>query len=145
MERKYMHARRELEAVEEGRLQLARLHREVQHLENQCTSVTQRYTDRTGSSREVHNVLWDQLADKRQLLLLQQHVQEQREQEVLQWIELLPNPRWKLLLRCRYLEGMDLQDILQTLEEATGRPFTMNQVYRIHSQALGAVEKLLPM
>lgn len=145
MARKYLRSRETLEAVEERRLQVAHLQRECKYLENRCTSATRSYTAKIGGTGDPHKVLWDELADKRSLLQLHRQALEREETTVSQWIELLPNPRWRMLLRCRYLEGMDLQDVLEELERATGRSFSMNQIYRLHSRALDAAEALWPM
>ena len=58
------------------------------------------------------------------------------------WIGQLPNARWRLVLQCKYLQGMDLLDIMEEMSRAAGYPFTINQVYRYHSKALEALEKL---
>ena len=145
MVRKNLRSRDTLEAVEEQRLQVARLRRECRYLEDRCTGTTRSYSERSGGSRDGHSVLLDQLADKRSLLHLHQTALDRKEREIEGWIDLLPNPRWRLLLRCRYLDGMALPDVLEELEQATGRSFTMTQVYRLHSRALDAAEELWPL
>lgn len=145
MERKNLNARRQLEAVEESRLQVLRLKREVQSLENRCTGTTRRYGGIAGGSGDVHPELWDLLADKKDLLRRQEEMLRKQETELSGWIELLPHARWRTVLRCRYLEGMTLPDVAEEMELATGRSFTMNQIYRFHSKALDAAEKLWPM
>ena len=107
MARKYLRSRHTLEAIEESRIQLARLQREVKQLENRCTAVTQSYDPKLGGLGDVHSALWDKLADKRELLTLQTKALEQWEQDVEQWIDLLPNARWRMLLRCHYLDGIN--------------------------------------
>lgn len=146
MVKRELRSRRVLEDVENCRLQVAQLRRECRHLEDRCTSVTQRYkTSTNGGSKDPHSALWDELADKKSLLRLREQALENREQSIIEWIEQLPNPRWRLLLRCRYLDGMDLTEVMETLEQATGRRFTMNQVYGIHRRALDAAEELWPL
>lgn len=145
MERKRLRSRDALEAVEENRIQVARLRREVKYLEGRCTSTTAGYGLKTGSGGNGPAESWAVLADRRKALEALEAELNVQEQQVGQWIELLPKARWRMLLRCRYLNGMDLHDVAEALEQATGRPFNMNQVYRLHRQALDAAEELWPM
>lgn len=145
MVKRELRSRNTLEDVEDRRIRLARLRRECRYLESRCTAATRNYTALRGGGSDPHSSLWDELADKRELLHMEEAALEHRLREVRDWIEQLPNPRWRLMLQCHYLEGMDLRDVLEELERATGRPFTMNQVYRIHRQALDAAENLWPM
>ena len=143
MERKHLIARRELESVEETRIQAARLRSEIRFLEDRCTTMTRSYGEHIGSSGRIRPELWDRLADRKALLEIQEQVLAQREVELARTIDQLPKARWRMVLRCRYLEGMDLHDVATALTRATGRPFSMNQVYRLHSAALAAMEELL--
>lgn len=145
MERKYLRSRSALESVEEGRIQLARLRREVRYLEGRCTAATASYDPKTGSGTQGPADSWAVLADRRKELEDLEAAQSAREQQVCGWIELLPKARWRMLLRARYLDGMDLRDVADTLEQATGRDITMHQVYRLHRQALDAAEEIWPM
>ena len=142
MERKYPKARRELESVEEIRIQAARLRSEIRYLEDRCTSMTRSYGEHMGGSGQIRPELWDRLADRKELLALQERILTDRELEVSRRIDLLPRARWRMVLRCLYLEGMDLHDVATAMSRATGRPFTMNQIYRLHSAALKAMEEL---
>ena len=47
-----------------------------------------------------------------------------------------------MVLRCRYLDGMSMQEIADELTRVTGRSFSVYQIYRLHSAALGAAEDL---
>ena len=142
MTRRYQAVRSKLESVEEGRLQMACLRREIRYLEDRCTGTIQSYAERSGGSGSVHPELWDRLADKKASLMEQEREQQLREEEVALWISRLPNARWRLVLQCKYLQGMDLLDIMEEMGRAAGYPFTINQVYRYHSKALEALEKL---
>ena len=143
MERKHLIARHELESVEETRIQAARLRSEIRFLEDRCTTMTRSYGEHIGGSGRIRPELWDRLADRKALLEIQEQVLAQREVELARTIDQLPKARWRMVLRCRYLEGMDLHDVATALTRATGRPFSMNQVYRLHSAALAAMEELL--
>ena len=136
MSRKYQAAREMLESVEEGRLQVACLRREIRYLESRCTSTTQSYSARGCGSKDVHPVQWDQLAEKRELLARQEQEQQCREMDVARQINRLPNARWRLVLQCKYLQGMDLPEVTEEMSRATGCSITINQIYRYHHKAL---------
>jgi len=145
MEKQISMARQELETVEAQRLQLARLRRNVEYLQSKCTGTTARYDLKTKTSPQQHSGLWDELADCRQALEEQKQQLRDREAQLEQWIDMLPKPRWRMVLRCRYLDGMELSDVARELEEATGRDISMHQVYRLHSAALRAADQMWPL
>ena len=145
MEKQECAARRELEKLEAQRIRLARLRRNVELLQTKCTGTTGRYGLRINGSPAEKSELWDELADRRQDLEDQQRLVQEREDMLEQWIDLLPKPRWRMVLRCRYLDGMELPDVARELEEVTGREISMHQVYRLHSAALHAADRIWPL
>lgn len=139
-----LRARHALEAVEEGRSQVARMRRTVSYLETKCTGRTSRYTPVGGSSMGRDELLVE-LIDKKTALQAQEKKLQQLEEQMEAWIDLLPKPRWRMVLRYHYLEGMDLPDVAQALTTATGRSFSMSQIYRLHREALASAEALWPL
>ena len=142
MRQKFVDARRLLENVEEQRSQVARLRRSVRQLEEKCTGATARYGWKTTSEGTSQEELWAKLCDRREALKRQEANLQETERLMVQWIEQLPRPRWRMVLRCRYLDGMSMQEITEELSRATGRSFSVYQIYRLHSAALAAAEEL---
>lgn len=138
-----LRARTALEAVEEGRSQVARMQRTVAYLETKCTGRVSRYTQAGGSATGRDELLVE-LIDKKTALQQQEKALHQLEQQLEQWIDLLPRPRWRMVLRYHYLEGLDLPDVAQALTNATGRSFSISQIYRLHREALASAEALWP-
>ena len=145
MEKQVCAARRELDSLETQRIRLARLRRNVEYLQGKCTDASSHYGVRISGTPRDKSDLWDELADRRQDLEDQQKLLREREERLEEWIDLLPKPRWRMVLRCRYLDGMELCDVARELEEATGRDISMHQVYRLHSAALRAADQIWPL
>jgi len=142
MERKFPDVRLLLESVEESRSQVSRLRRGVRHLEEKCTGRTAHYGVRDGAGGDGREELMIQLCDRRTELARKERELAELEQWMEEWIDRVPKPRWRMVLRCRYLDGMDLPDIAEELSEATGRSFSMSQIYRLHRQALESADSL---
>ena len=146
MEQRICSARLALEEIEEMRSQVARLRRGVEHLQAKCTGTTRGYGYRTGGGDgRGREEIMSQLCDRRSELEQWERRLREREDEVTGWIDLLPRPRWRMVLRCRYLDGMELPEVAQELTKATGREFSVHQVYRLHREALQAAEKIWPL
>lgn len=137
-------ARRTLEAIEEGRSQVARLRRAVSYLEAKCTARTSRCTQAGGSSAPGRDDLLVELIDRKTALQTQENQLRQQLEQLERWIDLLPRPRWRMVLRYHYLEGLELPDVAQALTAATGRSFSVSQIYRLHREALASAEGLWP-
>lgn len=142
MRQRYVDARKLLDSIEEQRSQVSRLRRSVRSLEEKCTSATSRYGLRTSSESVTQEELWSKLCDRRDALKRQEENLRESERLITQWIDQVPKPRWRMVLRCRYLDGMSMQEIADELTQATGRSFSVYQIYRLHSAALKAAEEL---
>ena len=138
-------ARQMLEAIEEQRAQVGRLRRNVRMLENKCSGRVSRYGATGGSAKDPHPELWDTLADEQLRLRQKEQYLSELEKQVDSWIDLLPRPRWRMVLRCHYLDGMELSELARVLSKDTGRDFSNHQIYRFHRQALEAAEEIWPM
>jgi len=138
----FVDARKLLENVEEQRSQVARLQRSVRLLEEKCTAMTSRYGPKIGADGMTREELVVKLCDRRELLKRQQANLAETERLITQWIDQLPRPRWRMVLRCRYLDGMSMQEIADELTRCAGRSFSVYQVYRLHSAALNAAKEL---
>ena len=144
MEQEKNFARQALEALEEARSQVGRLHRTVKMLQSRCTSTVRSYSQSGGPRNSTHQDLWDTLADQQSLLEQKQRQLQELEQQLENWIDLLPRPRWRMVLRYHYIDAMDLSEVAQELSSTTGREFSKNQIYRFHRNALDAANKLWP-
>lgn len=145
MQMRQTNARQALESIEEARSQVGRLRRSVKALQSKCTGSVSRPGSAIGSHHSTHPELWDLLADRKSLLQQKEQQLQQMEDQLDQWIDLLPRPRWRMVLRCHYLDGMELSDVAQELTRSTGREFTAHQIYRFHRLALEAADKLWPL
>ena len=125
-----------LTSVEEARSQAARSARNVQYLQSKCTSATPHYGHRSGGGDKDHAGLWDRLSEARIRLEQDRQQLARLEQQVSRQIDQLPKPRWRMVLRCRYLDGMTPAETAIELSRATGREFSIHQIYRLHYQAL---------
>lgn len=146
MVRNYQKAREALEALEESRSQVARLRRKIQYLQTRATGATSRYgTKNTAVSPSQGPVeLWNTLADLKQELQLRERRLSRQEKRLGRWIDMLPKPRWRMVLRYRYLDCMEFVDVADAMSKAVGREVSIHQVYRLHIQALQAAEECWP-
>lgn len=135
-------ARKALESIEEARSQVGRLRRSVQQLQSKCTGGVSNYSGMPTGHRADHPALWDTLAERKTLLEEQEKQLRELEDKMEGLIDLLPHPRWRMVLRCHYMDSMELPDVAQELTKSTGREFTMNQIYRFHRKALDAADEL---
>lgn len=145
MEPRQTRARKVLEELEETRLQVGRLRYTVKLLQNKCSCGVTNYDMRINKFFPGHQESWDILSDQKTLLQQKEQQLARLEQQLESWIDLLPKPRWRMVLRYHYLDGMNLADVAQEMSRSTGREFSMHQVYRFHRVALEAAEKLWPL
>ena len=136
--------RRLLESVEEKRLQVGRMRRNVRMMQDKCRCSSGRRDYPSGGQRGRGDLL-DTLLERKEELLQEEQKLHQLEKKVEGWIELLPQARWRTVLRYRYLDGMDLPEVAQEMSKSAGREFTMAQVYHFHHGALKAAEKIWPL
>ena len=140
-----INAKRTLESVEEARSQVGRLRRTVSMLQSKCTGKNSSLCGVIGNRTSGRPEMWDVLADQRELLQKKEKELALLERKVEKLIDTLPHYRWRMVLRCHYLDGMELSQVAQALTESTGREFSPYQIYRFHRAALNAAEKLWPV
>lgn len=132
-------------SVEEQRCQVGRLRRSVKSLQARCGAAVSTWgataPDRSRGPEELLTLL----ADQKDLLAAEERRLWELESKIEAWIGLLPVPRWRMVLRSHYLDGLEFGEIAEELSRATGRRFTMNQIYRFHRLALEAAEELWPL
>lgn len=146
MEHNEASAKAVLELLEESRSQVARLRRKIQLLESRATSTTAQYGPKAGGGPSQGPAeLWSELADRKKELELRECRLDRQEKQLARWIDQLPRPRWRMVLRYRYLDGMEFLDIAEAMTAATGREFSVYQIYRLHHKALEAASQQWPI
>jgi len=133
-----------LESVEETRLRVGRLRRSVNMLQSRCRCGASEQSSPIDPQKE-HSDLPDTLREQKKQLSREERQLRKLEEKVERWIELLPRPRWRMVLRYHYLDGMLLSDVAKEMSKDTGREFTPSQVYHYHHVALKAAEDLWPL
>lgn len=137
-------ARQTFGSVEEMRSQVGRLRRSVKRLQSRCGTSTRSFSRTLTDHDMTHPERWDDLLMQKTMLEKQEKQLQQVQEQVEELINCLPNPRWRMVMRGHYLDGLSLADVAQELSDTTGRIFTPTQVYGMHYRALEAAEKLLP-
>lgn len=137
-------ARDILKAVAEAKSQAVRLSQRIELLESKCTNITARYGGQA-AALQGHNELWTILSDERARLAEQLRLVMAMEQQISDWIDLLPREPWRMVLRLRYLDRLSFQEVIDAMSKAARRPYSASQIYRFHHQALEAADALWPM
>ena len=135
MEQTYGHARQTLEAVEEMRSQVGRLRRSVKRLQSRCGTSTRSFSRTLTDHDMTHQEHWDDLLMQKTMLEKQEKQLQQVQEQVEELINCLPNPRWRMVMRGHYLDGLSLADVARELTRTTGREFTADQIYGFHRRA----------
>ncbi len=138
-------AKEVLLSVEEQRSQVGRLRRSVKSLQTRCGTVVSAWGTAAPDRSKGPEELLTLLADQKELLAAEERHLRELEAKIDGWIGLLPVPRWRMVLRSHYLDGLEFGEIAEELSRSTGRRFTMNQIYRFHRLALGAADELWPL
>ena len=138
-------AKRALQSVEEVRSQVGRLRRSVKAMESRCGPAVSHWNGSGGKTVAGPNALMEALLNQQMLLDQEEKRLQKLEATIEQWINLLPHPRWRMVLRCYYLDGMELGEIARELTRSTGREFSTSQVYRFHRKALEAADRMWPL
>lgn len=145
-EQQFTTAEEALQTLSECRSQCARLTRKLEHLQVKSTATTGRLSAagvRTGG--QGRSELWDTLADTRADLTRQLQDALALEQQIGSWIDRLPHPNWRMVLRYRYLDAMNCQEIADELEQVNRRPYSRSHIFRLQRQALQSANRLWPL
>lgn len=138
-------AKEVLLSVEELRCQVGRLRRSVKSLQTRCGAVVSSWGTASPERSKGPDDLLTILADQKDLLAAEERRLKELEAQVDAWIGLLPLPRWRMVLRSHYLDGLDFGQIAEEMSQCAGREFSMNQIYRFHRLALKAAGELWPL
>ena len=141
---KYDPVRQFLRSYWELRKEQARLERRIEELETQCESITAKLRSTPGSGSGRSNDLWDTLVETRDRARKRLADTLHRSEEIEQFISDLTEenlssltkkeqkmlPRYRMLLKYRYLEFLDWQPIARLMN------YEVRHIHRLHGKAL---------
>lgn len=125
-----------LDSYWELRKEHRRLERKIEELESQCQSVTAKYSPLPGGGGGNGNSAWDALVEARERAGTKLAETLYKEADIEQFINSLPEPQHRMLLKYRYLELLKWEPIAEKMN------YCRRQVDRIHGDALQAARKL---
>lgn len=131
-----------LSSAGELRAEKRRLHRKLKQLRAQTTSTTPVLTGMPhGSGEEGRGALYAALADvshQYDVLIL---AVEKRELELMRFIDRLPTPASRVILKARYCEGRSWAGVQQSLYDAK-LYYSDRWIYKLHGKALQEAREL---
>lgn len=147
LEDKHDPVRQFLSSYWELRKEQARMEQKIEELEAQCQSITAKIRATPGCGGGRNNDLWDTLVEARSRAGKKLADTMQRSEEIEQFVDGLTEeaigeyltgkermmlPKYRILLKYRYLEFLDWQPIAKLMG------YELRHIYRIHGQALEA-------
>ncbi len=129
-----------LNSVRYARVEYSRLSERIKALEQRCMSLTASLSGMPGGDADAQ-AMWAALADESAKLYPQLRQAQEAEQEVDAFIDTLPNPSHRLVLKLRYVDVRGWEDVIQHLTRG-GLAYSARQVYRIHGEALEVARAL---
>ena len=136
-----------LQRLVAARRRLRRQESKVRYLQHKSCRTTRGYQPTTHGERDIHGAAetWETLAEERERLRrLRRGLAAAREQFD-RWIGLLPDERWQVVLRVRYLQDGSMAQAAAAVEALTGKSCSSSHIYRLHTQALEAAAKTWPL
>ena len=101
-----------LQSAREAKVEVRRLSDRVEELESQATKMTASYKAVPGGSgSQGGSPIWDLLISERQRLEKSLAEAQATERNVEEFINTLPDPKHRQVLKLRFLEGMNLERI----------------------------------
>ncbi len=130
-----------LNSVRYARVEYSRLSERIKALESRCTSITASMSAMPNGGSADAQALWAALADESAKLYPELRRAQEAEREVNEFIDALPNPAHRLVLKLRYVDVRGWEDVIQHLTQG-GLAYSARQVYRIHGEALEVARAL---
>lgn len=134
-------AREFLDSVRYARLEYHRLSEKVKLLETQCEHITATLKATPGGGSADTEKIWAALADESGRLYRQLRAVLERTGEVEDFIEKLPDPRHRLILKLRYLDSMRWPEVNRHMSQG-GVYYSDRQMFRLHGEALNSARAL---
>lgn len=125
----------------EAKTEASRFERKVHWLEARTERVTASLTGMPRSGNADAERAWAALADARTAYTDRLIVAIQQEQEVANFIDLLPSRESRMILRLRYVDALRWPRILEQME-TTGLNYSERQMYRLHGRALNEAREM---
>lgn len=130
-----------LNSVRYARIEYSRLSERIKALESRCMSITASMSAMPDGGGADAQALWAALADESAKLYPELRHAQEAEREVNEFINTLPNPAHRLVLKLRYVDVRGWEDVIQHLTQG-GLAYSARQVYRIHGEALEVARAL---
>ena len=130
-----------LNSVRYARIEYNRLSERIKALESRCMSITASLNSAPGGGNADAEELWAALADESAKLYPQLRQAREVEREVDRFIDTLPDPAHRLVLKLRYIDVLSWEDVIQRMTQG-GLFYSARQVYRIHGEALEVARAL---
>lgn len=123
-----------LESAEEARIETRRIREKLAWLETQAEHVTPRLS-RGRSSGSGLEEGWAMLADMKDIYAERLAAAERRQTLVLEFIDKLPNPLYRMILRYRYCDCLKWEAVERRILAERGGP-RLRQILQDHKDAL---------
>lgn len=130
-----------LNSVRYARIEYNRLTGRIKALESRCMSITASMSAMPNGGCADAQALWAALADESAKLYPKLLYAQEVEREVDKFIDTLPDPAHRLVLKLRYIDVLGWESVIQRMKQG-GLFYSDRQVYRIHGEALEAARAL---
>ena len=124
-----------LESYRELRTEYRRLQNRHMKLLSEATKITSRWSDMPGGGERDHEKLLAALADSDDETCRAYLKVESRMREIEEFIDALPTPTFRIILRLRYIELYSWLQIERVLPKDMIF-YSLDHIYRLHGRAL---------
>ena len=124
-----------LGSVLEARLEIKRLKRKLDAIEARAMNITSQLSGMPRGGGADRDAVLASLADISRDYYLRLAKAEQTELEVLRFIDSLPSPDSRMILKLKYIDCKSWGKVLDTLR-ANGRDITDRWMFKLHGRAL---------
>lgn len=124
-----------LGSVLEARLEIKRLKRKLDAIESRAMNITSNLTGMPRGGGADRDAVLASLADVSRDYYLRLAKAEQTELEVLRFIDSLPSPDSRMILKLKYIDCKRWSKVLETLR-SNGREINENWMFKLHGRAL---------
>lgn len=124
-----------LGSVLESRMEIRRVKRKLEALEARATSITSQLSGMPRGGGADRDAVLASLADVSRDYYLRLARAEQNELEVLSFIDSLPSPDSRMILKLKYVDCKRWSKVLEALRSG-GREITERWMFKLHGRAL---------
>lgn len=130
-----------LQSAVEAKMEYKRQRRRVEELESRATRMTQTMSGMPGGGGAGMEQLWATLADEREKVLIASEEEFRKYHDVERFINKLDDPLHRIVLRLRYLDGLNWIQVQQRMYK-DGHYYSERHITRLHGEALKAARWL---